>query len=290
MNVDNLRQRALPRDVDPFDGWWAPIEFQPDIFVDQRFTVGVIVGNGSDHAVRTMSSVGRFTCVYGKAMLEGDLVWALQQAQESARRQIAQWQGGSGLDLGSPHFHLGAVRPVRGSSAAVLAARLFDEQVVMALSQHAKSAFATQDNSDLRKTLKQLLRGMAGFRYDTFAPTEDGLTIMEGGRLYRFDIDFDDSQRIGAVVSGWTTNKATFEMNLLRAESELYSYQRIRQRSQTALFVKIPEDDPTWPADARASIMGMWDELEWKLEQAGVHVISDSSNEKLAEHVLEYYT
>lgn len=292
MNLEKLRARALQRAAAAFEGQWHSIEFQPDLFVHQRFCVGVLAYGAGQADFRLMRTMGKFTCVYGSKIAESELQWALGEAAallDVQRGEICE-RGIQKLDLGSPHFRLSEGRFVRGSSITGVVGRLFEEQVAMAIHQRDPDPlFSTQENPLVRQTIRRLVKERAMLQFERIAVPEEGVMVKDGDRLHTFNLDFDDGVRIGSVVSAWTTQRSTFEMNLLRAESDLFNYQRIRNKQHVALFIKMPDADTAWPKEARKNVLKFWDEEEWKLEQAGVRVITSSADDQLADSVLEFY-
>lgn len=124
MNFSAIRERAVRfTRQDSFIGHWREVYWQPDLFVAQRFTVGVVVeSSDGERAFQLMEKAGRIECFFSPLPVQRTFAGMMAMM----RQYLA---APDGAIPPSPHFSLSEPSFIRGESAQALADRLFVENV-----------------------------------------------------------------------------------------------------------------------------------------------------------------
>lgn len=273
-----------------FNGVWAMVELQPDLFSPQKFVIGVAVGESDGGFVfRLVSDARKFECVYGKSKL-GYIKTLLDSAEHSliramnARIQLNQVEFEcSNLSLSSPWV-------TSGASDEHVMARLFAEVVAMEPSEDKDSKeFFSLDTGQVRRLVAAELKRIGGMRYEQVAvePKEVVLVDEQSGETHALDLTLRKSSGAGSVLSAVYKTPSTIELNLLRASRDLSVYGRMRKADDLALFIMSARPEHFEPIEY-GRVSDLLDEQSWRLERQGFRVEVYDDPSSIARSIYEW--
>jgi len=289
-DAEHLSRFASATDKPVFSGSWTTIELQPDIFVPQRFTVGVVVQSMGDRLhFKLIDDFKKFECLYQDQFPQKSarelLAYAEQALRQAVQSKIAIPEvvfDTHCLTLASPQFTSGADREATVE-------RLFDEVVVMAPSRKRKgSEFQSLDTPHARQLVNAELKKIAQMDYERIVTADNqGILLEYEGVKHYLDLNLLTSRACGSVTSAVYKTAQSVEINLLKSSRDLTTYSRIRDMDNIGLFLLMPDPSTMEPKEFKR-IEETIDEHEWKLERDGFRVVSMSSAEELAGEIYEW--
>ena len=261
MNLSALRERAvtLPRN-DGFVGHWRAIYWQPDLFVPQRFAIGVSVASDDDqHAFRLMDKPGRIECFFAPRPIRREFAMLMAMV----RNYLADPDN---VAPPSPHIIVGEPCFVRGKTAESLVEQLFLENVPAARPRHDRDLpdAIGPDTDETRVSLSGFLKQMTGMAYERIV-REQGQVLSD----HYLDVTLAPDNAAGSVISVCYKSTQTIEVKILRAAQDINAYATSQHRRHKALFLLEPADDVPIPAKERKAIDDLIGNERWKLEKAG---------------------
>ena len=147
--LDHLRSIAQPTPFVAIECMWSTVELQPDIFVRQAFSVGVVVQSPNSKAhYKLISDFRKMTALYGNCFEDLAIAELIQHASE-VLLQFNQ----NPTTLEDVNFRTCALRlspPFysSGDSVEAILGRLYDEVIVVdPLHSAAGNAPFSQDNN-----------------------------------------------------------------------------------------------------------------------------------------------
>ena len=286
----HVRRHFASVDEAAFNGTWATIELQPDIFVPQRFTIGVAVGSDDGgFGFRLISDPKKFECIYGKSGVSH-----IRAIFESAEYTLLR-AGKAGLHLSQVEFECGNLSlsqpwPTSGVSPERVLARLFGEVVAMEPSTDKQSReFISLDTEQVRQLVTTELKRIGGLKYEQLAvePKEIVLADDTSGETHVLDLSLRTEKGAGSVLSAVYKTPSTIELNLLRASRDLAVYGRVRKVDDLALFVMAAKREQFEPIEF-GRVSDLLDEQSWRLERQGFQVVIFDEAPLLANSIYEW--
>lgn len=285
----HLKQNLTAVPAPAFEGVWATVELQPDVFSRQRYCVGVAVaGHDGTVAFELLEDFSKFDCLFGR-----DYVSQLSELVESAEHTLLRAQqvkkGLQGMHFDSDSVFLGDLWPTAGASASAVVQRLFHEVVPFIPSSEKRvREFVPLDNSTVRQLVDDELRRIAGIAFERIScPPLRSVTDSESGGTHQLEFNLETDSKAGNVISAVYKTPDRVELNFLRASRDLATYSRLRQKSQLAVFVMVPASGAMPSAD-RLRIENVLDEQSWNLEKQGFVVSAHEGAPELAADILEW--
>lgn len=261
MNISALRDRAVTLTRhDLFVGHWRVVYWQPDLFVPQRFAVGVSVeSSNGERAFKLMEKAGRIECFFAPQPIQREFAGIMALM----RNFLADPDGSLPP---SPNFSFSEPSFIRGDSAQELANRLFVENVPAAKPRSDKESKESigPDTEETRVALSGFLKQMTSMAYERI--------VREGGQVlsdHYLDVTLAPDNGAGSVISVCYKSTQTIEMKMLRAAQDINAYATSQKRGHKAIFLLEPSDDAQLPPKERKAIDTLIGNECWKLEQAG---------------------
>lgn len=262
MNLNSLRHRAASTvRQDAFVGTWRVLQWQPDLFGQQRFVVGSLVESSSgERAFQLMEKPERIECFFRPKPIRREFA-ALMALLRSSLAAID-----NGWVSPSPNFSMSEPCFVRGESAKSVAERIFAEMVVAAkpLPDGEPDREIGPNTEETRREVSVFLKQMADLAFERIV-REQGQTLSE----HFFDVTLAPDHGAGSIVSACYKSLQSIELKLLRAAQDINAYATSQKRHAKAIFLLDPADDaPIPPKERKAMDLLIGNEC-WKLEQSG---------------------
>lgn len=290
--TDHLTRLAVATPKPAFSGAWTTVELQPDVFVPQRFTVGVVVQTPGDRLhFKLLDDFKKFECLYHDQFPQKSARELLAYA-EAALRQVVKSKttipeiafDTHCLTLASPSF-------TSGDDLETTVERLFSEVVVMAPTAKRKSTeFESIDTPHARALVNAELKKIAGMSFEKIVtPDNQGILLDYEGVKHFLDLNLLTAKACGSVTSAVYKTAQSVEINLLKSSRDLTTYSRVRKMDSIGLFLLMPDSTSMEPKEFKR-IEEVIDEHEWKLERDGFRVTSMASASELAREIFEWVT
>lgn len=300
MNINFFSQAGAPfshlepvSDVVPqanFVGKWTSVEFQPDLFAPQRFTVGIVAQMPGDRIhYNLLSDFRKFDCIYGARLSKKLIVGLMSQAEEVLRNAAQLRMDMDDIDFGSPNVYLASPLHSSGQSVEIIINRLYQDTVVLEPSLTKRiNQFETLDTSTVRQLVNQELKRIAGSDFERIVlDSKGGVIIPDQNRSHYLDINLRTTQACGSVVSAVYKSVQSVEMNLLRANLDLSAFAKLKQVRDKAVFLMLPErqnlETSEW--ERIENVVG---EHSWKLERDGFRVVGLDEPVALAQEIYDW--
>jgi hypothetical protein len=287
---EQLRRFAVATPRPAFSGTWTTIELQPDVFVPQHFTVGVVVQTLGDRLhFKLLDDFKKFEFLYQNQFPQKAARELLSHV-EAVLRQAAQDQTAISdisfdtdcLTLANPGFTSGADRETTVD-------RLFTEVVVMAPNAKRRGGeFESIDTPHARALVNAELKKIAAMNFEKIVtPGNQGMLIDYQGEKHFLDLNLLTARACGSVTSAVYKSAQSVEINLLKSSRDLTTYARVRNLDSIGLFLLMPNSNSMEPRDFKR-IETVIAEHEWKLERDGFRVTSMASPADLAKEIFEW--
>ena len=287
---EQLRRFAVATPKPAFSGTWTTIELQPDVFVPQHFTVGVVVQTLGDRLhFKLLDDFKKFEFLYQNQFPQKAARELLSHV-EAVLRQAAQDQTAISdisfdtdcLTLANPGFTSGADRETTVD-------RLFTEVVVMAPNAKRRGGeFESIDTPHARALVNAELKKIAAMNFEKIVtPGNQGMLIDYQGEKHFLDLNLLTARACGSVTSAVYKSAQSVEINLLKSSRDLTTYARVRNMDSIGLFLLMPNSNSMEPRDFKR-IETVIAEHEWKLERDGFRVTSMASPADLAKEIFEW--
>lgn len=283
---------SLAEELSPYAlaGDWATVEMQPDAFVPQRLTVGVVVqGEGERLHFKLLDDFKKFECLYGDRFTTRAVRELMARAEQTLRRGVQAKQPITAMDFGTSALSIGRPLPTSGDDWEQTIERLFGEVVVMA--PHAdtkkKGDFESLDTQKARQLVNQHLKIIAKMDFERIVTDSDGILLELDGQRHWLDVNLTPPGACGSVISAVYKTVQSVKINLLEASRDLTTYARVRETDDTGLFLLLPSEGALEPKEFER-IDNAIREYEWKLERDGFRVVSLASAEGLATEVFDW--
>jgi hypothetical protein len=271
-----------------FAGAWATIEIQPDIFVPQRFSIGVVVQSMDDRLhFKLLDDFKKFECLYHDQFPQKSVRELMAYAEAALRRAVHDKTAIPEVRFETNCLMLSAPHYTSGNDRESTVERLYNELVVMAPSAKKKASdFESIDTPRARHLVNIELKKIAGIDFEKFVLPEKQGQLIEGtdGTKHFLDLNLLTATSCGSVTSAAYKSAQTVEMNLLKAGLDLSTYSRIRKFDSIGLFLLLPNEAAIEPREYKR-IGEVIDEHEWKLERDGFRVTSLTETSALASDI-----
>lgn len=286
----HLRDHFALVDKPAFEGIWATVELQPDLFAPQKFSVGVIVG-ALDGAFkfRLISDAKKFECVYGKLGVS-NIRTLLESAEHALLRSQKNKSPIGEVIFECANLSLSSPWPTSGPSSERVLVRLFGEVVAMEPSVEKTSReFISMDTEQVRQLVTAELKRIGGLKYERVAvePKEVILADDQSGETHVLDLSLRTEKGAGSVLSAVYKTPSIIELNMLRASRDLAVYGRVRKVDDLAMFVMSAKQELFEPAEY-SRISDLLDEQSWRLERQGFRVVIFDEAPSIANSIYEW--
>lgn len=286
----HLSRFAVASPKPAFSGAWTTLELQPDIFVPQRFSIGVVVQSPGERIhFKLLDDFKKFECLYRDAFPQKSIGELLAYAESTLRRAAQDRTAIPEVSFDTDCLMLDAPRFTSGADKEATVERLFEEVVVMAPARKgALASFESMDNPRARELVNDELKRIAGMDFDRIATQQNqGVILDYQGEKHFLDLNLLTPRGCGSVASAVYKTAQSVEMNLLKSSRDLTTYSRIRDIDDIGLFLLLPEPSAIDPKEYKR-IEGVIHDYEWKLERDGFRVASMPSAAELAREIYDW--
>lgn len=286
----HLSRFAVATPKPAFSGAWTTLELQPDVFVPQRFSIGVVVQSPGDRLhFKLLDDFKKFDCLYRDAFPQKSIREIMAYAESRLRRAVQDKTAIPELTFDTDCLMLEAPRFTSGSDRESTVERLFEEVVVMAPSaSKSSSGFESIDTPRVRVLVDNELKRIAQMDFDRIVTQQSqGVLLDVDGEKHFLDLNLVTPKGCGSVTSAVYKTAQSVEMNLLKSSRDLTTYSRVRELDDIGLFLLLPEPSAIEPKEYK-HIQGVIHDYEWKLERDGFRVVSLPSPAELAQEVYDW--
>lgn len=286
----HLRSQITPVEAAEFEGMWATIELQPNTFIPQRFTIGVVVGSPEGGFVfRLLSDASKFDCVYGKktaALFKPLIESAEYTLVRSAKEKVAL----ADILFESANLFISQPWVTSGRNPEQVLSRLFSDVVTMEpIEEKRHRNFETLDTEQVRRIVHEELKRIGGIQFERIVTEEYKHVIPadDGGGQHVLNFDLRSEKGAGSILSAVYKTHGTVELNLLRSSRDLATYGKIRKVDDLALFIMTAKEEQ-YESSEYSLMRELLDEQSWCLERQGFRVVSFDEPEPIAKSILEW--
>lgn len=285
----HLRAKLSQVPAAEFEGMWATVELQPDMFVPQRFTIGVVIDlPGVGIAFRLLSDASKFDCVYGSkaASLLRPLI---ESAEHTLTRSMRDKSELSAIAFESTCLSISKPWPTSGKSPEQTLARLFADIVSMEPTDEKQPrTFVTLDTEQVRQLVNNELKRIAGIRFEKIVVSpQHVITPEDGSGAHVLEFNLRPAKGAGSILSAVYKTPDTVELNLLRSSRDLATYGTIRNVDDLALFIMTAKQEQ-YESSEYGRMRDLIDEQSWRLERQGFRVVSFDEPLPIARSILEW--
>ncbi|WP_423377905.1 hypothetical protein [Burkholderia sp. LMG 32019] len=291
-NSEHLLGLAQEVPAPGFSGVWSTVELQPDIFVPQSFSVGIVVQPyGERLHFKLLDDFKKFECVYGERLSQRSIREVMAHAEEVLRMAAQGRKAISSIEIDSDVLRLSNPIFTSGEDCEATIERLFADVIVMA--PHAKRQgreFISIDTPRARALVNQELKRIAQMDFEKIVvsgASAAGMLVEDKGIKHYLDFNLRTASACGSVVSAVYKSPVSVELNLLKSSRDLTTYSRVKNLKNTGLFLLLP-DEALLGGKEYKYIVDVIDEQAWKLERDGFRVVSLSSQAQLAQEVYDW--
>ena len=285
-----LRQVAVATPAPDFTGAWSTIEIQPDVFVPQRFTIGVVVQSANDRLYfKLLDDLKKFDCIYQDNFPQRSVREILAHAEEALRRAVHAKTPITEINFDTSSLSLSKTHYTSGRNQEETVDRLYSEVVVLAMQAKKRVAtFESIDTTQARALVNTELKRIAKMDYERIVnPSNQGILLEDAGIVRFLDVSMVTTRACGSLTSAVYKTPLTVELNLLKASRDLTTYSRIKGFADIGLFLLMPENDAI-PSKDFKRIEDVIGDYEWKLERDGFRVVSHPSPAELAQDIFDW--
>ncbi len=273
-----------------FVGRWSTVELQPDVFVPQHFSVGVVVQSANDRLhFHLLGEFKKFECIYGDRLSSKLISEMLEHAEAVLREAVQSKISLETVDFGSANLYLSEPCRTGGETAEEIIDRLYKDVIVLEPQAQKKiQQFETLDTATVRQLVNQALKKIALNDFERIVlDTKGGVIIPDGNRNHYLDVNLRTKNACGSVVSAVYKTVQNIEMNLLRANLDLVTFAKLQKIEEKGVFLMLPErhslDKAEW--ERVENVVG---EHSWKLERDGFRVVGLDTATELAQEIYEW--
>ncbi|QYD69049.1 hypothetical protein KZJ38_01210 [Paraburkholderia edwinii] len=291
-NGEHLLKLAQKVPAPSFNGLWSTVELQPDVFVPQSFSVGIVVQPASERLhFRLLDDFKKFECVYGDRFPQRSIRELMTHAEEALRFAAQNKIHISEVHLDSDTLHLSEPVFTSGEDCEAAIERLFADIIVMAPHANRRGReFIAIDTPRARTLVNQELKRIAQMDFEKIVvegASTTGMLIDDKGIKHHLDFNLRTTRACGSVVSAVYKSHVSVELNLLKSSRDLTTYSRIKNLRNSGLFLLLPDEQLLEPKEYK-HIVDIIDEQAWKLERDGFRVVSLSSEVQLAQEIYDW--
>lgn len=285
MNIEELLKKSSS--VPNWKGSWVRLWLRPDLFSAQEYLVGAAALDDRGLVdFRVITGVQKLECIYGlgsKGMFERMLVELRARLSElrAAREPLTN-------DLLPEFFRVDPVGSLRVQLPSEALERMLSDGTIPleeATPKGKRARFASRQASDVIKEVLDQVRKKLGFDANSVI-CED----YYGDQKHQVGVNLVASDAAGVVASGWYSSPERIQLEFLLGANTLDTYvsAKKRDRTRSALFFMRPTAADGLPRAIAAEVEARLDDLEWRLTQQQVRVVTHSEPDKLADEVAEW--
>ena len=285
MNIEELLKR--PAVMPSWQGSWARLWLRPDVFSAQEYLVGAAALDDRGLSdFRVITSVQKLECIYGpgtKVMFDRMLAELRRCLAEvrAAREPLTS-------DRLPELFRIDPAGSLRVPLPSEALERMLSDGTIPLQEEPSKGKrprFASRQASDVVREVLDQVRAKLGYEANSVI-CED----YYGDQKHQVGVNLVVPHAAGVVASGWYSSPERIQLEFLLGANTLDTYVAAtnRERAKSALFFMRPTIDDGLTRAIASEVEARLDDLEWRLTQQRIRVVTHSQPDVLAAEVADW--
>ena len=285
MNIEELLKK--PAVMPSWQGTWARLWLRPDVFSAQEYLVGAAALDDRGLSdFRVITSVQKLECIYGpgtKVMFDRMLAELRRCLAEvrAAREPLTS-------DRLPELFRIDPAGSLRVPLPSEALERMLSDGTIPLQEEPSKGKrprFASRQASDVVREVLDQVRTKLGYEANSVI-CED----YYGDQKHQVGVNLVVPHAAGVVASGWYSSPARIQLEFLLGANTLDTYVAAtnRERAKSALFFMRPTIDDGLTRAIASEVEARLDDLEWRLTQQRIRVVTHSQPDVLAAEVADW--
>ena len=285
MNIEELLKR--PAVMPSWQGTWARLWLRPDVFSAQEYLVGAAALDERGLSdFRVITSVQKLECIYGpgtKVMFDRMLAELRRCLAEvrAAREPLTS-------DRLPELFRIDPAGSLRVPLPSEALERMLSDGTIPLQEEPSKGKrprFASRQASDVVREVLDQVRAKLGYEANSVI-CED----YYGDQKHQVGVNLVVPHAAGVVASGWYSSPERIQLEFLLGANTLDTYVAAtnRERAKSALFFMRPTIDDGLTRAIASEVEARLDDLEWRLTQQRIRVVTHSQPDVLAAEVADW--
>ena len=285
MNIEELLKK--PAVMPSWQGTWARLWLRPDVFSAQEYLVGAAALDDRGLSdFRVITSVQKLECIYGpgtKVMFDRMLAELRRCLAEvrAAREPLTS-------DRLPELFRIDPAGSLRVPLPSEALERMLSDGTIPLQEEPSKGKrprFASRQASDVVREDLDQVRAKLGYEANSVI-CED----YYGDQKHQVGVNLVVPHAAGVVASGWYSSPERIQLEFLLGANTLDTYVAAtnRERAKSALFFMRPTIDDGLTRAIASEVEARLDDLEWRLTQQRIRVVTHSQPDVLAAEVADW--
>ncbi len=285
MNIEELLKK--PAVMPSWQGTWARLWLRPDVFSTQEYLVGAAALDERGLSdFRVITSVQKLECIYGpgtKVMFDRMLAELRRCLAEvrAAREPLTS-------DRLPELFRIDPAGSLRVPLPSEALERMLSDGTIPLQEEPSKGKrprFASRQASDVVREVLDQVRAKLGYEANSVI-CED----YYGDQKHQVGVNLVVPHAAGVVASGWYSSPERIQLEFLLGANTLDTYVAAtnRERAKSALFFMRPTIDDGLTRAIASEVEARLDDLEWRLTQQRIRVVTHSQPDVLAAEVADW--
>ena len=285
MNIEELLKK--PAVMPSWQGTWARLWLRPDVFSAQEYLVGAAALDERGLSdFRVITSVQKLECIYGpgtKVMFDRMLAELRRCLAEvrAAREPLTS-------DRLPELFRIDPAGSLRVPLPSEALERMLSDGTIPLQEEPSKGKrprFASRQASDVVREVLDQVRAKLGYEANSVI-CED----YYGDQKHQVGVNLVVPHAAGVVASGWYSSPERIQLEFLLGANTLDTYVAAtnRERAESALFFMRPTIDDGLTRAIASEVEARLDDLEWRLTQQRIRVVTHSQPDVLAAEVADW--
>ena len=285
MNIEELLKK--PAVMPSWQGTWARLWLRPDVFSAQEYLVGAAALDERGLSdFRVITSVQKLECIYGpgtKVMFDRMLAELRRCLAEvrAAREPLTS-------DRLPELFRIDPAGSLRVPLPSEALERMLSDGTIPLQEEPSKGKrprFASRQASDVAREVLDQVRAKLGYEANSVI-CED----YYGDQKHQVGVNLVVPHAAGVVASGWYSSPERIQLEFLLGANTLDTYVAAtnRERAKSALFFMRPTIDDGLTRAIASEVEARLDDLEWRLTQQRIRVVTHSQPDVLAAEVADW--
>lgn len=285
MNIEELLKK--PAVMPSWQGTWARLWLRPDVFSAQEYLVGAAALDDRGLSdFRVITSVQKLECIYGpgtKVMFDRMLAELRRCLAEvrAAREPLTS-------DRLPELFRIDPAGSLRVPLPSEALERMLSDGTIPLQEEPSKGKrprFASRQASDVVREVLDQVRTKLGYEANSVI-CED----YYGDQKHQVGVNLVVPHAAGVVASGWYSSPERIQLEFLLGANTLDTYVAAtnRERAKSALFFMRPTIDDGLTRAIASEVEARLDDLEWRLTQQRIRVVTHSQPDVLAAEVADW--
>ena len=285
MNIEELLKK--PAVMPSWQGTWARLWLRPDVFSAQEYLVGAAALDDRGLSdFRVITSVQKLECIYGpgtKVMFDRMLAELRRCLAEvrAAREPLTS-------DRLPELFRIDPAGSLRVPLPSEALERMLSDGTIPLQEEPSKGKrprFVSRQASDVVREVLDQVRAKLGYEANSVI-CED----YYGDQKHQVGVNLVVPHAAGVVASGWYSSPERIQLEFLLGANTLDTYVAAtnRERAKSALFFMRPTIDDGLTRAIASEVEARLDDLEWRLTQQRIRVVTHSQPDVLAAEVADW--